>query len=66
MLVETGDETSMCADLIKAKGDLIVTLCKADSKLRFFNSTDLLFITDVDVSKGGRWKNLGSNGFELI
>ena len=42
-----------CADELRARGDLIVTLCKSDSQLRFYDADDLGLITAVDVSYEG-------------
>ena len=56
----------MCADLMKAHGDIVVTPCRRDSKLRFFKTTDLTFVTEIDIAFEGRWLQLGVNGFELI
>lgn len=48
------------------RGDLIVALCRADKRIRFFDSSDLGVIKTYDVSYGGFWSEHGVNGFELI
>ena len=55
-----------CADKLMANGDLIVAFCKADKKLRFFDSSDLGLIETLDISYGGFWSEIGDRGFELI
>ncbi len=48
------------------RGDLIVALCRADKRIRFFDSSDLGVIKTYDVGYGGFWSEHGVNGFELI
>jgi len=56
-----------CVDKIKARGNVIVTLCKLNTKMTFFDSvTDLSVITSIGVSFTGHWRELGDMGFNMI
>ena len=55
-----------CADVMQARGNLIVTLCRKEGTLTFYKVDDLKEITTIDVSYGGHWTQLGESGFELV
>lgn len=56
----------MCVDQLRAKGDVLVVLCKEDTRLRFFDKEDLSEITYMGIAYGGHWINHGDHGFDLV
>ena len=57
-----------CANLLRARGDIAVTLCEADSTLRIYSVADLSLVADVefDYYARGSWILLGEQGFDIV
>jgi len=57
-----------CANLLRARGDIAVTLCEADSSMRIYSVADLSLIEDVKFKYFARekWILLGEQGFDIV
>ena len=59
-----------CANLLRARGDIAVTLCEADSRMRIYSVRDLSLIADVKFDyyarAGSEWILLGEQGFDIV
>ena len=56
-----------CADYLKVKGDIVVTLCERDSKLRIYDANELTMYDSIDLLEYN-WdsQGFGQSGFDII
>ena len=54
--------------MVKARGDIAVTLCEDTSSMSIFSISDLTLIASVDFEfyAQNSWKFLGEQGFDII
>lgn len=64
--VVTNKDRGGCADMMRARGDIVVILCKEDKTLRFYRANDLSLVTMQDIRYGGHWTELGDKGFDIV
>ena len=57
-----------CADTVKARGDIAVTLCESSSSMSIFSISDLSLIAGVNFEfyAQNSWIMLGEQGFDIV